>query len=533
MPNWKKIALSGSNPEFNSVFVDNSVSAGSLTGSIDFSNLTNSPTLVSNSAQIASDISGSFTSTSASIATDIASLVTDSGSFSTRVTAIEGFSSSIESSIYSYTGSFTGDGSALTGISIATVATAVDTFTSSTTKTVNHNFNTKNVVVTVYNDSDQQIIPSTVTTTDSNNITVTFDNATSGRVVVAKGGHIVSGSANDSNALGGKDAASYATTGSNQFNGNQYITGSLIPGANETYDLGTNTNRWRDLYLSGSTIVLGDTKITTDASGNVEFKDSTTDTRRVIKVDEIEIGSGETARKIKVDNGRVAFTDTNDSIQSQKVGHVLPSATNTYDLGSPSEQFRHIYMSSASLYVDGTKILSSDANTLTFTTDVGQSIKILETGADDITLQTDSGNIELKGTVEILSGKKITDSAGTVIQFGDSLGITGSIALSGTVDGIDLQAMSSSLASRISGNDSDISTLSSNKATITQLNASSSALISAYGSADTTLSSSLASAIATNTAKVGYTDTLVKSKLNSETVVSGSASQVRSFLNSY
>lgn len=36
----------------------------------------------------------------------------------------------------------------------------------------------------------------------------------------------------------------------------------IIPTDNETYDLGSSTKRWRDLYLSGSTIYLGDQVIT-------------------------------------------------------------------------------------------------------------------------------------------------------------------------------------------------------------------------------------------------------------------------------
>lgn len=196
MPNWKKIALSGSNPEFSSVNVDNSVSAGSLTGSIDFNNLTNSPTLISSSAQIASDISGSFTSTSASIATDIASLVTDSGSFSTRVTAIEGFSSSIESSIYSYTGSFTGDGSGLTNVetTVTELTTLVDSFTLQTTHSVAHTFGTKNLNVTVYDENDDIFIPTRINTPNTSSVVLYMDPATTGRVVISKGGHIVSGS---------------------------------------------------------------------------------------------------------------------------------------------------------------------------------------------------------------------------------------------------------------------------------------------------------------------------------------------------
>lgn len=52
--------------------------------------------LLSSSAQIANEISGSFVATSASIASDVAGLVVDSGSLSTRVTSLESFSSSLD-----------------------------------------------------------------------------------------------------------------------------------------------------------------------------------------------------------------------------------------------------------------------------------------------------------------------------------------------------------------------------------------------------------------------------------------------------
>jgi hypothetical protein len=252
--------------------------------------------------------------------------------------------------------------------------------------------------------------------------------------------------------------------------------------------------------------------------------------------------------------------------------HIIPQVDNVYDLGSPTKQWRDLYLSSASLYIDGTKVISSDSNTLTFTTDEGQSIKLLETGGDDITLQTDTGNIELKGTVEIQSGKKITDSAGTKVLFGDSLGITGSIDLTGTVDGIDLQAFSASVALGLSNTTADYTELtnipagivsSSSQITITESQISdlvhytdsdvktklnSEGVVSGSSQVDynsiqntpTTISTQQASEITANTAKtgitaqqasditannakVGYTDTLVKTKLNTEGVISGSS----------
>ena len=49
--------------------------------------------------------------------------------------------------------------------------------------------------------------------------------------------------------------------------GNINPTGSMIPNANVTYDLGTNTNRWRDLYLSGTSIKLGAGEMQVVANG--------------------------------------------------------------------------------------------------------------------------------------------------------------------------------------------------------------------------------------------------------------------------
>jgi hypothetical protein len=101
---------------------------------------------------------------------------------------------------------FQGDGSNLTNITVSQAATVTSTFTSQTSVAVSHNFDSKNVNVAVYDSNDTQIIPASVTLTDLDTVTVTFDSATSGFVVVAKGGHIVSGSIDASN-ISGFDAA--------------------------------------------------------------------------------------------------------------------------------------------------------------------------------------------------------------------------------------------------------------------------------------------------------------------------------------
>lgn len=45
-----------------------------------------------------------------------------------------------------------------------------------------------------------------------------------------------------------------------------YMTGNIIPSANITYDLGTSTQRWKDLWLSNSTIYLGNAQISANST---------------------------------------------------------------------------------------------------------------------------------------------------------------------------------------------------------------------------------------------------------------------------
>lgn len=55
------------------------------------------------------------------------------------------------------------------------------------------------------------------------------------------------------------------------------IAGNLIPSANITYSLGSSSYRFKDLWLSGNTIILGAANISTDAAGsNVSFGSANT-----------------------------------------------------------------------------------------------------------------------------------------------------------------------------------------------------------------------------------------------------------------
>jgi hypothetical protein len=49
---------------------------------------------------------------------------------------------------------------------------------------------------------------------------------------------------------------------------------TILPAADSAYDLGSASKKWKDLYLSGSTIYIGGQTISIDGSGNLKFNDS-------------------------------------------------------------------------------------------------------------------------------------------------------------------------------------------------------------------------------------------------------------------
>ncbi len=150
----------------------------------------------------------------------------------------------------------------------------------------------------------------------------------------------------------------------------------------------------------------------------------------------------------------MATTSSNVFVGNQTIsGSIVPAVNGTYDLGSSTHEFRHLYLSSASLYIDGTKVLGSTTQELQITTDAGQSFKILEAGSDTITLQAADGNITLatsgggdvildpttgvialKGTTTIYAGNRVLSSDGNAIHFGNSVTMTGSLVVTGFIE---------------------------------------------------------------------------------------------------
>lgn len=311
----------------------------------------------------------------------------------------------------SITGSFSGDGSGLTNITVNQSATVVDTFTNADAHTVNHGFNTQNLIVNVYDENSDLFLPQRVRLTDNNSIALTFATSSTGKVVIAKGGHIVSGSQEVSeiatvtqtftnvsfvsashnfdsrnvlvqvydnnnfqiipNSIELPDTntavvgfstnksgtvvvakGGHIISGSINFteltgipenilssSGTTYtVSGSFIPSNNETFDLGSSTKRFRDLYLSGSSIYLDNTRLKITGSGHVEVVGHN-GTRRDFIANSIRLGDGSSDLHLSQHSGKLLLHHTSSTAPLEMIVTASFAQTASYALNAAGDGF--------------------------------------------------------------------------------------------------------------------------------------------------------------------------------------------------
>ena len=99
------------------------------------------------------------------------------------------------------------------------------------------------------------------------------------------------------------DHLDFRTGGSTRFlvnsNGSMTVSGNILPDANTTYDIGSSTMRFNDIYLAGNTVDIGGTKLSKDSNGDLDIKDSS-DVRKTIKAAAIELFDTD-GKKIKIE----------------------------------------------------------------------------------------------------------------------------------------------------------------------------------------------------------------------------------------
>ena len=225
----------------------------------------------------------------------------------------------------------------------------------SATWTINHNIGHKYPVVTVYDTSDQMILPETGTATDSDTFTLTFNEAIQGKAVVSVGG------------IGENAGGNYIFTQDSSTT-NWRVTHSL----SQQYPNVT--------VYDGSNQVIIPESITAASSNEMDITFSDAQSGYA----NFSIGSGipnissENAGKVlKVRYGGqgVEWSPTsNDVSGSMSVsGSIIPNAHNSHDLGSDVKRWRNIYSADLQLSNENTEGNEVDGTTGNWTIQEGAS----------------------------------------------------------------------------------------------------------------------------------------------------------------
>ncbi len=255
------------------------------------------------------------------------------------------------------------------------------------------------------------IVGDTVTFTPANNLIIT-GNATS-------------------------DTITFEISQSPDFTGNFVVSGTvgsnLIPTANVTYDLGNVTNRWNDLYLSNSTIYLGNAQISANATSLIftnpqgaqtVFSGTTANVSAstVTATGNITGGNLVTAGQANVGtltvNGGSTFT-----------GNLLPSANITYNIGSPTQRWNEIYLAGNTIDIGGATI-SADLETGSLVLKGPDGAEFILTGSSP----TDSFGIF--GLIEVGNASAATSTNTGALRVVGGAGIGGNIFAGGLINAV-------------------------------------------------------------------------------------------------
>jgi len=212
------------------------------------------------------------------------------------------------------------------------------------------------------------------------------------------------------------------------------ITGNIVPTANVTYDLGTDSNRFKDLYLSGNTINLGTTAISVTSDNEIDFSDSAnTSVKRKLVVDEIEIGSGDDKVVLrKGSDGKLKSVSKNRSTKAETSNKVDLDDNDTDDL---SEGSTNLYYTDARV---NTVLASKDSDdtkegsTNLYYTDARANSAIDAKLTGDITLGNVTSQSTNTGVVEGVVFQPITDY-GSITNTANITIDYGSVREAGTV----------------------------------------------------------------------------------------------------
>ena len=193
------------------------------------------------------------------------------------------------------------------------------------------------------------------------------------------------------------------------------VSGSIVPTRDITYDLGSVTKRWRDIYLSGNTIDISGTRISRHTNGNMMVHDVQGNILGVT-MDHIDL-SGTVIRK-HVD-GSVAFTDVSSNRVIGRFGDIDVSGnvSATGNVTSNNIQCQNLTVNGTTTTINSTTVTVQDpiitlGSDITNTKDKGIEFKYGDSKIGFFGYNDSTGNLtflkDASNNSEVFSGTQGT-----------------------------------------------------------------------------------------------------------------------------
>jgi hypothetical protein len=129
-----------------------------------------------------------------------------------------------------------------------------------------------------------------------------------------------------------------------------------------------------------------------------------------------------TALDLKAPKADPTFTGTVVLPSVTAGGSIIPTTDNTFDLGSPTNMWKDIYVGPGSLYVNGQKVLQDESGAIVVSADINENLGLRTSGSGNIELDpTGNGVVNIKGPLVMEAGANLTSADGNSVTFGGSI----------------------------------------------------------------------------------------------------------------
>ena len=258
-----------------------------------------------------------------------------------------------------------------------------------------------------------------VTVDTTKNTVVVHDGSTAGGYALALDGAAVSsstGTFSSNVTVGGTLAVTSTTT----MGGNLTMTGHILPSANITYDLGSTTNMWRDVYIGPGSLYINGKKVIEDDSGTISI---TTDTNEDLKF----TTSGSGTLKLISGNGINITGELGATSGDLQIGDHMDMNSNLIkELATPvsstdAANKAYVDSTSASAVTGGSNAVSGTTGAFSSNVTVGGNLTVSGT-----TTTVNSTNVEIGDNIIALNYDTTgtpSENAGIDVERGDSLNV--------------------------------------------------------------------------------------------------------------